>query len=301
MKNKDWIRKMSYVVFDLDQTLGDITLVYYFLVSLTMKHYVATHQPHMLLYFPKELENSLNHAYQLFVERIAKEEQGPNPIGILRPGIIDIMKQIQSADQIKSVSIYSNNPYLPNLYLVRDLIHRCIGTPIIKGCVHLHDSIRLHDHNINDTVPKTWTTLQLILIENGAPSDLKPSDVLFFDDQVHTILQTDLKENYCKVSEYRTTDSLKAIADIYVTCLEDAKVNIYELFTYMADMFFLDVSDIPPNVFVYSDLFDLLHIVINELMLKYPPLRSRKDDDHGIAVMRSAIYRISNTCECMIQ
>ena len=74
---------MSYFVFDLDETLAQIYTVYYFVASLQT-------YPNM----SESLTNSLKKAYKMFVKKIVKEEI-KNPLGVLRPGILHIMKKLK--------------------------------------------------------------------------------------------------------------------------------------------------------------------------------------------------------------
>jgi hypothetical protein len=216
---------MRYVAFDLDQTLADVTSVHLFLLSLTMRHYLEEYKPYMVAYFPTELEEQLKKAYQLFVHRLAIEERSVRPLGIVRPGMIGIMRQIyKMKSTIKGVVIYSNNRYLPSLVLVQDIIHRAIGHPIIDSCIHWHHPCRQSDHETQATITKSWGTLKAILIDQGAPLDLSPDRVLFFDDQDHVNLQSALQTNYYKVPIYQSRDTFDRIASIYISCMEEAKV-----------------------------------------------------------------------------
>jgi hypothetical protein len=97
---------------------------------------------------------------------------------------------------IKGVVIYSNNRYLPSLVLTQDIIHRAIGHPIIDSCIHWHHQCRQSDHETQPSITKSWGTLKAVLIDQGAPLDLSPDRVLFFDDQDHVQLQSALQTNY---------------------------------------------------------------------------------------------------------
>jgi len=276
---------MSYVVFDLDQTLADISVVFYFLMSLTIKAVIKEKQPYMLPYFSEELQERLMLAYYRFVERIAVEEKSEHPLGILRPGILGIMRKIKKMYKIiKSVTIYSNNQYLPSLIFIQDLIHCSIGEPIIQTCIHWNHPCRAFDHYTSPRITKTWDTLKHILVEQGAPADLKPEQVFFFDDQEHPTLHESLQNHYYKVPEYQSPDSFDRIALIYADCLEEAKVNIYDLYGYLTDvleeeMIYQDVSK-----FTMTDLIDLLR--------KMTRITPWLNIGNGIRVMKSALQDI---------
>lgn len=275
---------MRYVAFDLDQTLADVTLVHLFLLSLTIKTYLEEHKPYMVAYFPNELEEQLKQAYQLFVHYLVMEERSPHPLGIIRPGMFGIMRQIhRMKSAIKGVVIYSNNRYLPSLVLAQDIIHRAIGHPIIDSCIHWHHPCRQSDHETQPSITKSWGTLKAILINQGAPLDLSPDRVLFFDDQDHIQLQSALQTNYYKVPIYQTHDSFDRISAIYIKCLEEAKVNMYYVYLYLAEIMEEKSTPVDPSRFVSSDLIRLIQKGTEQ---HYPPMRTY---DHGIRIIRHAI------------
>ena len=275
---------MRYVAFDLDQTVADVTLVHLFLLSLTLRTYIEEHKSYMVAYFPEELDEQLKRAYQLFANRLAMEERSSRPLGIVRPGMFGIMRQIDKMKSaIKGVVIYSNNRYLPSLVLVRDIIHRAIGNPIIGQCIHWHHPCRTSDHETQPSITKSWGTLKAILIDQGAPLDLSPDRVLFFDDQDHANLQSALQTNYYKVPIYQTHDSFDRIAAIYIMCLEEAKVNMYYVYLYLAEIMEEKLPPIDPSRFVSSDLINLIRKGTDH---HYPTERKY---DHGVRLIRHAI------------
>jgi hypothetical protein len=275
---------MRYVAFDLDQTLADVTLVHLFLLSLTMRQYLEEYKPYMVPYFPNDLNEQLKIAYQLFVNRIAAEEKSTPPLGIIRPGILGIMRQIHKMKStIKSVVIYSNNRYLPSLVLVQDIIHRAIGHPIIGPCIHWHHPCRISDHETQPAITKSWGTLKAVLIDQGAPLDLSPDRVLFFDDQDHINLQSALQANYQKVPIYRTRTAFDRIAIIYMSCMQEAKVNLYCVYLYLSEIMEEQMTPIDPSRFVPGDLIRLIR---KGSEYAHP---TEHVYDHGIRMMRHAI------------
>lgn len=276
---------MSYVVFDLDQTLADVRTVSYFLVSFTLKSYIVENKPYLTDYFTDELDDQLARAYAIFVERIAREEQSAQPLGILRPGILEIMKQISTMESIvKGVAIYSNNQYLPNLRFVRDIIHHSIGKPIIGSCIHWGHPYRSNDRMSSMT--KTWITLQAILIDQGAPHTLTGDRVFFFDDQNHPQLRVEL--HYYQVPEYYSDRTLDRIAAIYLTSLEEAKVNSYALYLHLTDVLDEETQCRDPSAFRTHDLIDLIYTATHLNVHPRAPLQ----DDRGIRIMKRALNDI---------
>jgi hypothetical protein len=167
--------------------------------------------------------------------------------------------------------------------LVQDIIHRVVGHPIIGSCIHWHHPCRQSDHETQATITKSWGTLKAILIDQGAPLDLSPDRVLFFDDQDHINLQSALQNNYYKVPIYRTRDTFDRIASIYMICMEEAKVNMYSMYLYLAEIMEENTAPIDPSRFVTGDLIRLIRKGTDH---HYP---TEHTYDHGVRIMRHAI------------
>lgn len=282
--NKE-VERMSYVVFDLDQTLADVTIVYLFLLTLTLRHYIEVDKPYLLAYFSNEFEAQLKKAYQLFVKYITIEEMSDHPLGILRPGILTIMKQIHKLRRVvKDVTIYSNNRYLPSLLLVKDVIHCALGHSLIGSCIHWDHPSRKADHSTQPYITKSWNTLKEALIDQGALPDLLPDRVLFFDDQDHVQLQSILQTQYYKVPVYQTHDTFDRIATIYIRCLEEANVNMYSVYSYLGEIMDEEMTHYDPSHFMMSDLIHLIQKGSRHTYPTKPPI-----PDHGIRMMRHAL------------
>jgi hypothetical protein len=280
---------MKYLVFDLDQTLADVSLVYYFLLSLTIKDHITECRQYMLSYFPDDLDNQLKEAYQLFVERIAEAEASEQPLGILRPGILKIMKQIHTMkDDITHVAIYSNNQYLPSIEFVRNIIHRVHRASIIGTCIHWNHPKRRVDHESQPFVTKTWDALRSIIADYDPSCHFIPKHVYFFDDQNHIHLQMTLGENYYKVPIYKTHDSTDRIAEIFTSCLIDAKVNPFNLSVHLTDV-------LDPDMMVYpstTEVKDLVDQILRAARRGYQPSMESHPIDHGILMMKNVLDEI---------
>lgn len=277
---------MSYVVFDLDETLADLTLIYHFLLSLRIKEHILETQPYMIYFFP--LEENLDKAYAKFVEQTLKEELSAHPLGILRPGLLPIMKQLAALKQkgiIKGVVIYSNNSHLPSLHFVKDIIELHTG-PLFDDCIHwLHPS--REDDRSNPFVMKSWSALSRILHEGPtrAPANLSPQSVFFFDDLNHSDLLNTLKEQYYKVPGFHSFASVDRISDIYTEALRHANVPIYQLLIYVLDIFDMENSTARynPAECTLSSLVSMIRALIPSTT-HHPPLV-----DHGIQMMEDMI------------
>lgn len=277
---------MSYVVFDLDETLADLTLIYHFLMSLRIKEHILETQPYMIYFFP--LEEQLDKAYARFVEQILKEELSASPLGILRPGLLPIMKQLATLKQkgaVKGVVIYSNNSHLPSLHFVKDIIELHTG-PLFDDCIHwLHPS--REDDKVNPFTMKSWSTLSRILHEGPthAPAHVHPRHVYFFDDLNHIDLLNALKEQYYQVPAFHSFASVERISDIYAEALQHTNVPAYQLLIYVLDVFNVENSTARcnPAEGTLSSVVSTIRALIPSVTHQRPLV------DHGIRMMEDMI------------
>jgi hypothetical protein len=278
---------MSYLVFDLDETLADLTFIYHFLMSLRVKEHILETQPYMIYFFPTKLEEQLELTYQTFVERILQEELS-GPLGILRPGILQKMKEIAELKRngiVKGVVIYSNNSHLPSLHFVRDIIELHTG-PLFDDCIHwLHPS--REDDRVNTFIMKSWSTLLRILHEGPtkAPANLSPASVYFFDDLGHTDLMMELKEQYYKVPAFHSTTSVDRISEIYAEVLSQSQIPMHHLLIYLVDLF--DVQ----STARYQPEEGTLDTVLMTIRALIPskPYAHRPAHDYGIQMIGDVI------------
>ena len=218
---------MAYVVFDLDETLAHLHSMYYFIASLNMKEDIVENRSYLLSFLPEDVFDSQKRAYHLFIKRVLEAETSDKPLGILRPGVLEVMRALRALQQkgkVKHVVIYSNNAHLPSLKFVRDLIHLHVGSSFLIGdCIHRGHPLRYMDQQ-NPVITKSWSTLRDILIEGRCKAEsLAAKQVYFFDDLDHLDLQRALKEQYYKVPAYSYTVALDRISEIYIEVLEEAK------------------------------------------------------------------------------
>lgn len=224
---------MSYIVFDLDETLAHVHSVFYFLMYLNYPLFNRDHNPSQ----SHIKQNNLEDAYKRFVKAVAEKEDSEEPLGILAPGILDLMKQLKrfkDSGKLSGVAIYSNNGFLLNLYFVRDVIHEIVG-PLICDCIHWGH----HERQVEYTMPisssgarKTWAVLSKIL-QTGpckAPANLKPSDVYFVDDLSHEDLIQTLKDHYFLIPPYKYKTNLIRIFDIFEKVLDEKDIeHLYDI------------------------------------------------------------------------
>jgi hypothetical protein len=221
---------MVYYVFDLDNTIGDFYSTY-FLVSDLRSDTISEHKQ-TILKPPEEVIPNIRKAYKYFVHQIALREKSDKPIGLLRPGIIDIMKMInlqKFTGICKGVVLYSNNGNLETLEFARDIIHDILQTNnLILDCIHLYHPFRKSEvRKINENAsPKKWATIQKILTEGKCKAiNPKPEEVVFFDDVLHSDIVLHLNLNYITFRPYIFKPSFDYFADLYLKALEHADIK----------------------------------------------------------------------------
>ena len=288
---------MAYFVFDLDSTLADVSAIYYCIAGLKIK---AMLNGFMAAIFPDKLDTQLDTAYQLFVKAILKEEESDKPIGILRPGILPIMKKLaalKKRGRITSVIIYSNNRHLESLEFIRDLIHEHVGSRrLISDCIHWDHPLRNEEKWLYPQMyPKTWRALSSIIMNSRSHQSTRimPKDVYFFDDQDHVDLQLVLQRNYYKVPAYNfheTEAQVHRIYEMYVTALQGGNVAYHMLMEQIYEVFYDQEVFLSP---LSATAFDIVR-VIHELSGKIQQRRSSMvGTDRGLEMMQTAIDYIN--------
>lgn len=211
---------MVYLVFDMDATLTDLSSI------------------HVLLWELEDREHNIliNEIYKLLIKKVLALELSDKPLGILVPGILDIMKEAKrckDAGKVEGVVIYSNNSVSTSLCFIRDLIHSYLkSNDLIVDLIHRgHPTRYLAGEELQtaapNTFPKTWKTLKRILIEGPAkaPKTIEPKDVIFIDDVLHTDLRRELPlKNYVHIAPYIFRCSFDNVANIYLDCLDELDI-----------------------------------------------------------------------------
>ena len=216
---------MAYFIFDLDETLAELYSVYYFAISLRLES--------------STLASNLDKAYHYFVRDVLLTEISTEPLGILRPGILGIMKKLkdlQKIGKIKNVLIYSNNGDIKSLEFVKDLIHLYVGGGLIKECIHRNHHMRVNERvNAPHLINKTWNVLRNIMINGNtrAATNLVTTDVYFFDDLDHPDLRKKLGINYYKIPKYDFKASVNRIGEIYKNAIYKANIKGTKLKKYV--------------------------------------------------------------------
>jgi len=280
---------MVYFIFDLDETLAELYSVYYFAISLRLESSL--------------LALNLDKAYQYFVRDVLLAEISSEPLGILRPGILGVMKKLkdlQKLDKIKNVLIYSNNGDIKSLEFIKDLIHLYVGGGLIKECIHRNHHMRADERvNAPHLINKTWNVLRNIMINGNtrAATNLDVRDVYFFDDLDHPDLRKKLGINYYKVPRYSFKASLDRIGEIYKNAIYKASIKGAKLKKYV-NIILEDYIINGSNTVKYDNTIDgviqLLKdmTISNDLNSENMTLSLPPPPDIGILMMNHAINRV---------
>jgi len=244
---------MVYYVFDLDATLADVSTCHYFLCDLRTVRFMEDGAPGKHVEVSEKYNRVFSSAYNEFLRLVLAAEMsdgsdGGDGLGVLRPGIIDVFRVIKAqrdAGICKGVMIYSNNMFRCALEFVRDLLELAVGGAVICECVARNHPDRWEEADDlygDSTVPKkTWSVMTRILVSGACRASsfgIKPTEVRFFDDQVHPDLVEKLGPvgNYIQVTPHYSPTKFDTIAKIYMEALihagllTDVNSDVYTLF-----------------------------------------------------------------------
>lgn len=183
-----------HYAFDLDATIGDFDKVadildYFYVYNVSF-----------------ELNKKLIDAYYIFVEKIVEQIKNGS-CKIFNPEILHVIQD----NNVQNAVIYSNNSHYETLVFAKDVIEAYFNRPVF--CFLMHWG---HDFRIDEIVSgdpgngrKTWLVLKRAFKECSL--EVKPDQVLFYDDQKHPDLMQVLGENYIQVRYYRGEFNSEAI------------------------------------------------------------------------------------------
>lgn len=288
---------MFYFVFDLDATLAEMESVYYFITSLKIQSFFQNSLQYLASTVTSRFEEKLNQAYTDFVKQVATEETSENPLGILRPGIFKIMEELyamKKQGKIKGVIIYSNNSHLGSLEFIRDVIHSHLGARrFIVDCIHLDHPMREEANMLRElrTYNKTWMELRRIMVEGDAraPHTLKPTNIFFFDDQIHPDLKEQLKEKYYHVPAYTYVAPFGRIRDIYTACIQRVQLDLDAFHFYVTEAFPIQVFPFAEILQTDKERMDSIISIFYALFRTSRPRSGSLSHDKSVGAIEHAI------------
>jgi len=221
--------QMVYLVFDLDGTLGDVIALYKIMCYLRQDSFYARF-PGRALAMPENLGWQLSIAYGAFVKRLAASESSADSIGIFRPGIFEVFREIvkmKKSGVCRGAILYTNNGSLPLVECVRDVIHMALNYPVFNDIYYYYHPLRLRRNPVPQP-GKTWAEMKMLLVDGlGAPATVGGDEVLFFDDQNHVNLMLPVAgggigPGYIKVWEYKAKPNVAKLIQLYRESLAEA-------------------------------------------------------------------------------
>jgi hypothetical protein len=305
---------MYYFVYDLDETLAEVHSLFYFLMSLKLKNIVTKtkYDENKILF------NKLDRAYYEFVNRVADVEKSDKPLGILRPGIIQVMRELEElreTKKIKKAIIYSNNGNLESLEFVKDVILKAIipSNNSINSGILIQDLIHWGHPGRTAEIPlyynnkgqgtkrpgvanKTWNVLHQIITKDGRENtDFIPGNVFFFDDLYpeHSI-KAELGDNYYRVPKYDFKASSERLGEIFRSVMEPLVANSFDMNQYLKLVQRELVGTISMNE-RFSDLDNLINGIKNRTGVTESASVPVPEPDIGISMMIDAIGRVKAT------
>ena len=279
---------MKYFVFDMDEAIAELYSAFYFITSLRLPAVIQKEYPQFNFAVSDSIKRQLADAYKEFVNLVLMEELSYKPLGIIRPGVLHVMKmlyQLQKNKKVAHVVIYSNNDSLPCLEFIRDVIHAYLGTTtLICECAYRTHPLR----NELYAYDKTWNSLKRVLIQGHckAPITLEPKDVYFFDDLDHKDLKEALGKQYYQVPPYEFKASYERLAELYMNAVQH--VSMMQFATLVAMVYGTARHPIATSLHHVLTLFKA-STVRTASKDDVPPLH-----DKGIIMMKTAIYSVKH-------
>ena len=253
--------EMACIGFDLDETLGRFSVPFYHLLFL---------QPHTSLYreawsglygtekiaepipLSESLQSKLDHAFDLFVDCIAQENQ--ETLGLLRPGIFEIARRLYelkltTPPKVRAVVIYSNNGNMATLRLAAALIEKVANTPgLFCNFVHRFHPSRASEVTVGDpgNATKTLQTLVNAFEEGGCPRDeIRVENIYFFDDRRHDDIADVIGPRYFLVPPYKFDADPVVFNRCFVKAFQSAGLlQDKEYWSYISPMKTTTIKDI---------------------------------------------------------
>jgi len=246
-----------WVAFDLDGTIGSfesvMNLMTLFFPTVIEEVYRAPHwngPEYEAITVPAAVKPRLRLAFEQFVGFMAEYEPHTQ---ILRPGIVEIIGRLltlRDANVIGGLMIYSNNSNPYALIFAHELLKAVMKVHREIFCPLVHWGHRLRDAELRGTpgivLPLGHGPKRIQTIINAFTEDLhcghytakvrhqqiKPSDIVFFDDQVHPDIARALPpQNYIHVQSYAHAASVEYLCTAFLKAYESQNIDMDSKFT----------------------------------------------------------------------
>jgi len=200
----------KYYAFDLDGTLGDF--------HDYLHDYID--------FFKMQISNDaaykikLDAAYKIFIEKIA-EKTDIRECTLFNLDMIFLIIRENVSDAV----IYSNNSDPNVLAFAKDVIEALVKRPVFCYLMHWNHKFRNNEIVRGDrgNARKTMPVLKRAFAECG--HDVKPEQVVFYDDQIHPDLVENLRENYIHIDAYRADSNKKLTSKLFIESINESGIN----------------------------------------------------------------------------
>lgn len=272
---------MAFVGFDLDETLGRFAVPdghLYFLMPEAL--YTTQFRPYAPFHIPsEELKRKLQAAFDTFAVCLADKEP---ELGMLRPGILEIVKkiaQLKEEGRVKGIVVYSNNGNLAALLLATKMIEHKLEKPGLF-CNHIDWWNPIRNGKNQKGKPgkakKTARVLQESFV--GRCGDIEsyedvPLEKLFFFDDLnppHPDLYRHIgADRYFKVNPYKKDASLEEVQSCFDQALQsEGLLQDQEYLTYITKIL---RSAQPPFPRAFASINQYLQYYNDGFVLKDEP------------------------------
>lgn len=224
---------MAFVGFDLDETLGHFSSVKGYMFFAFPQSVYSGQKQGLEPFVPSDaLKRKMNDFFIAFAHCLAEHEP---EVGILRQGIIPIMKHLADAKRegfVNEIAIYSNTANIGNLFLASYMIEYLLGEKgIFCDHVYWYDPRRVDEISKGRASgsDKTIDTLKKIFEGEkcGNFKDIQNENVYFFDDLVHeNIFNAIGKDNYFNVNPFENQADAGQVKECFITAGDS--VGIFE-------------------------------------------------------------------------
>lgn len=248
---------MAYIGFDLDETLGRFPGVEYPLFMMQPDIvYELQNKPinpqrvSSPFVASATLKATFKKNFRRFTALMAEKERGNSPNGLLRPGIIEIMKKLgtmKKEGKVKKMLIYSNNGNMGTLQFVSKMLDILTGhNNLFCTLVDWYDPLR--DAEVIAGNPGAATKSLSVLkaaFKRCTREEIPDSSIYFFDDLYpeHPDLSSKLGDNYYRVNPYKIdADMTVGYECAYTVLKESGLIENEEYLQYLRHGVLVDIS-----------------------------------------------------------
>lgn len=249
---------MSYIAFDLDETLASVYSLEPFLHVLFALQDQNDKDRYTKYVMSPDLRKKLDSVYNAFISLVATEIVS-RKVHILRPGILEFFDEILSYKKkglVRACAIYSNNALFSYVRCVADIIEEILYEPnLFCATINYYHPLRFTSAGIHQAA-KTLPNLQRIFAESlgyGSPADIPSSRILFIDDLSHPLIRQHLSpfQSYFVAEPFEVSPQYKVLEKCFLTAIQSVSLlKDPEFIEYSRKILHLDTAN--ENIFLFD-------------------------------------------------